>query len=76
MAMNLESAMNFAEEEHLWIQGSGASSHMMGSEEHVFNKKLISGSMRTANGAHMKTLCEGDINVDVITKNGKLQVVL
>ena len=43
---------------------------MMGSEEHVFNKKLISGSMRTANGAHMKMLCEGDINVDVITKNG------
>ena len=46
------------------------SSHMMGSEEHVFNKKLIAGSVRTANGAHMKMLCEGDINVDVITKNG------
>ena len=45
---------------------------MMGSEEHVFNKKLISGSMRTANGAHMKMLCEGDINVDVITKNGDI----
>ena len=43
---------------------------MMQSEEHVFNKKLISGSMRTANGVHMKMLCEGDINVDVITKNG------
>ena len=43
---------------------------MMGSEEHVFNKKLITGSVRTANGAHMKMLCEGDINVDVITKNG------
>ena len=27
-------------------------------------------SVRTANGAHMKMLCEGDINVDVITKNG------
>ena len=43
---------------------------MMGSEEHVFNKKLITGSVRTANGAHMKMLCKGDINVDVITKNG------
>ena len=43
---------------------------MMGSEEHVFNKKFITGSVRTANGAHMKMLCEGDINVDVITKNG------
>ena len=43
---------------------------MMGSEEHVFNKKLITGSVRTANGARMKMLFEGDINVDVITKNG------
>ena len=72
MAMNLESAMKLAEEEDLWIGDSGASSHMMGSEEHVFNKELISGSMRTANGAHMKMLCEGDINVDVITKNGDI----
>ena len=70
MAMNLESAKKIAGEEDLWIGDSGASSHMMGSEEHVFNKKLISGIMRTANGAHMKMLCEGDINVDVITKNG------
>ena len=69
MATNLETAMKIAEEEDLWIGDSGASSHMMGSEEHVFNKKLISGSMRTANGAHMKMLSEGDINVDVITKN-------
>ena len=70
MAMNWESAMKIAGEEDLGIVDSGASSHMMGSEEHVFNKKLISGSVRTANGAHMKMLCEGDINVDVITKNG------
>ena len=74
MAMNLETAMKIAEEEDLWIGDSGASSHMMGSEEHVFNKKLISGSMRTANGAHMKMLCEGDINVDVITKNGDVTI--
>ena len=67
---NLETAMKIAEEEDLWIGDSGASSHMMGTEEHVFNKKLITGSVRTANGAHMKMLCEGDINVDVITKNG------
>ena len=70
MAMNLETAMKIAEEDDLWIGDSGASSHMMGSEEHVFNKKLITGSVRTANGAHMKMLCEGDINVDVITKKG------
>ena len=72
MAMNLESAMKLADKEDLWIGDSGASSLMMGSEEHVFNKKLISGSMRTTNGAHMKMLCEGDINVDVITKNGDI----
>ena len=70
MATNLETAMKIAEEEDLWIGDSGASSHMKGSEEHVLNKKLITGSVRTANGAHMKMLCEGDINVDVITKNG------
>ena len=62
--------MKIVEEEDLWIGDSGASNHMMGKEEHVFNKKLICGSMRTANGSHMKMLCEGDINVDVITKNG------
>ena len=54
MAMNLEAAMKPAEEEDLWIGDSGASSHMRGSEEHVFNKKLMSGRMRTANGAHKK----------------------
>ena len=71
MATNLESAMKIAEEEDLWIGDSGASSHMMMvSKEHVFNKKLISGCVRTANGAHMKMLCKGDINDDVITKNG------
>ena len=68
MATNMESAMKLAEEEDLWIGDSGASIHMMGSEEHVFNKKLISGSVRTANGTHMKMLCEWDINVDVITE--------
>ena len=47
----------------------GILSHMIGSVEHVFNKKLIIGNVRKANGAHMKMLCEGDINVDVITKN-------
>ena len=70
MATNLEAAMKSADEEDLWIGDIGASSHMMGSEEHVLKKKLISGSMRTTNGAHMNMLCEGDINVDVITKNG------
>ena len=34
MATNLEIAMKITEEEDLWIGDSGASSHMMGSEEH------------------------------------------
>ena len=72
MATNVESAMKHAEEEDLWIGDSGALIHKMRSEEHVFNKKLISGSMRAANGAHIKMMCEGDINVDVITKNGNI----
>ena len=59
MAMNLESAIKLDEEEDLGIGDSGASGHMMGSEEHVLNNKY-----------HMNILCEGDINVDVITKNG------
>ena len=49
MVMNFEIAMKIAEEEDLWIGDSGASSHMMGNEEHVFKKKLITGSVRTAN---------------------------
>ena len=47
--MNLGTLKKIAEEEDLWIGDSGASSHMMGSEEHMFNKKLISGGVRTAN---------------------------
>ena len=61
MAMTLETAMKIAEEEDLWIGESGSSSHTIGSEDHVFNKKLISGSMRTAIGARVKILCEGHI---------------
>ena len=68
MATNLESAMKIAEDEDLWIGDSGASSHMMGSSEYVFDGKLISESVRTANGTHMQMLCEGNINVYVITK--------
>ena len=64
--------MKIAEEEDLRNGDSGASSHMIRSEEHVVNKKLITGSVRTANGAHMKMLCEGDINIDVITKNADI----
>ena len=68
MAMILEAAMKLAEEEDLWIGDSRASSHTIGSEDNVFNKKLISGSIRTANGAHMKMLCE----IDVPSKNGDI----
>ena len=39
MTTNVESAMKLAEEEDLWIGDSGPSTHMMGSEEHLFDKK-------------------------------------
>ena len=42
---NLETAMKIAEEEDFVDWGQWSSSHMMGSEEHVFNKKLITGSV-------------------------------
>ena len=58
MPMNLETGVKIVEEEDLSIGDSGASSHMMGSEEHVLNKKLISGSMRTAHCAHMLQHCQ------------------
>ena len=32
--------MKIAEEEDLWIGDSGALTHMMGCDEHVFNKKF------------------------------------
>ena len=70
MATNLESAMKIAEEEDLWIGECGATSHMKGTNEHVSNKKFVSGSVATTNGAHMKMLCKRDIIVDVIIQNG------
>ena len=71
MATNLEAEMKLPEKDDLWIGESGASSHLMGSEKHVFNKKMISGTVRMANGAPMKMLCEGGLNLD-ITKNGDI----
>ena len=38
MATNLESAMKIAEDEDLWIGDNGASSHMIGCEEHEDSK--------------------------------------
>ena len=56
--------------EDLWIGDSGASSHLIGSEKGVFNKKMIEGSVNTANGEKMKIKCEGKVNVSHITKTG------
>ena len=35
-------------DEDLWIGDSGASSHLIGSEKDVFDKKMIEGSINTA----------------------------
>ena len=57
-------------DEDLWISGSGASSHLIGSEKNVFNKKMIKGSVNTANGEKMKIKHEGKVNVSQFSKTG------
>ena len=39
MALSLEVEMKLVEEDDLWIGDSGASSHIMGSEDNMLNKK-------------------------------------
>ena len=52
----IETTFNMMDEvdEDLWIGDSGASSHLIGSEKDVFNKKISEGSVNTANGEKMK----------------------
>ena len=57
-------------DEDLWIGHSRASSHLIGSEKGVFDKKMIKGSVNTANGEKMKIKCEGKVNVGHFTKTG------
>ena len=45
-------------DEDLWIGDSGASSHLIGSEKDVLDKKMNEGSVNTANGEKMKIRCE------------------
>ena len=56
--------------EDSWIGDSGASSHLMGSEKGVFNKKMIKGSLNIANGEKMKIKCEDKVNVSHFTQTG------
>ena len=55
--------------EELWIGDSEASSHLIGSEKDVFDKKMIEASINTANGEKMKIRCEGKVNVSHFTIN-------
>ena len=52
------------------LVNSGASSHLIGSERDVFDKKMIEGSINTANGEKMKIRCEGKVDVSHFTKTG------
>ena len=52
------------------LVNSGASSHLIGSERDVFDKKMIEGSINTANGEKMKIKCEGKVDVSHFTKTG------
>ena len=68
----IETTFNMMDEvnEDLWIGDSGAPSHLIGSEKDVFNKKMIKGSVNTANSEKMKKRCEGKVNVSHFTKTG------
>ena len=68
----IETAFKMMDEvdEDLWMGDSGASSHLIGSEKHVFDKKMIEGSVDTAISEKMKIKCEGKVNVSHFTKNG------
>ena len=55
-------------DEDLWIGDSGASSHLIVSEKDVFDKKMIEGSINTANNEKMKITCEGKVNASHFTK--------
>ena len=57
-------------DEDLWICDSGASSHLIGSEKDDFDKKMIRGSINTANCEKMKLKLEGKVNVSYFTKTG------
>ena len=68
----IETAFKMLDEvnEDLWIGDSRASTHLIGSEKGVFDKKMIVGSVNTANGEKMKIKCEGKVNVSHFTKTG------
>ena len=57
----IETSFNMMDvvDEDLSIGDSGASSHLIGSEKDVFDKKMIEGTVNTANGEKMKIRCEG-----------------
>ena len=57
-------------QDELWIGDSGASSHLIGDESMLYNKKPIKGSVSTASGARMNMLCEGNMDVRIINKKG------
>ena len=68
----IETTFNMMDEvdEDLWNGDSGASSHLIGSEKDVFDKKMIEGSVNTAKSEKMKIRCEGKVNVSHFTKTG------
>ena len=72
----IETAFKMMDEvdEDLWIGDSGASSHLIGSENDVFNKKMIKRSVNTANSEKMKIkkMIKGSVN----TANGEKMKIM
>ena len=59
-------------DEDLWISDSGASSYIIGSEKGGFDKKMLEGSVNTANGEKMKIKWEGKVNVNHFTERNSI----
>ena len=54
-----------------WIRDSGASSHVVGDTKDLFVKTPIQGKVNAANGASMPIVCKGNMNVEVVSKQGR-----
>ena len=68
-----ETAFQFMEaiDDDMWIGDSGASSHLLGTDKRVYNKKRMTGHVNAANGSKMPILYEGKVAVELSPKEGE-----
>ena len=63
-------------ERSLWIGDSGASGHMVNSDEHLYDVKEIDEEITIANDESLKATKIGKLRVEVMTKKGGMRIVL